>query len=1003
MQVLGTVICPVLVGRDDLLALADRRLSAGARGRGGLLFLAGEAGIGKTRLLGAIERRAATDGFTVARAAAFPRDLEVAGGVFLDLGRSLGRIGRLADAGAALDLRLAPLDPGATPSEDGDAHRRRRILVLDVADTLAELTAGGPVLLSLEDLHWADDLTLEILAAVARHAPELPLVVVGTYRSDELYPRIPMREWRSRLLAARLAEEARINRLDRAGTAAMTTLILGTGLPAPDDLVASIYHRSDGIPLHVEELLAVSRFVEELDATDRSTASAERRTQRAGPAPVPAADVVPETLDEAILRRAERLSPRALRAAEAGAVIGRSFDFDLLAAVMARPIDQLSAPITELERAFFVQPTTEGGQLDFRHALIRDALYAHVPVPTRRRLHGRVADATAGNPRFSPAFRSVHLEQAGRPGEAFETALEGGHRAAAVSAHREALELLQRALRNASADLAPGARAALMVALGDEAAATDANALADRSFEAAAAVYASAGMTREAAAIAPRHVAVRHLLGDDFQARTRRLSAAVESLEGLPDDDATRTVRAQLLAGLSAANMLDRRLEPAIAFGEAARGLAIQTAHTGTERDVAATVGSCLVFAGRMDEGWTLLERAVTEAREGGEEAAAARAYRMIGSSASVLVEYDRAERWLREGIEYAERVELWNHRHYMAAHLGHVGWATGDWDGGERLAAHALSDGRGGITTRITALHALGYVALGRGDFERAETILEEARELGEQMSELQRLSPALWGLAEAALLAGDPAGAIAWCERGEAASAQVTDAAYLYPFLVTGTRAQLASGDPAAAHAWIDRVANVVAGRAIPGTLPAVDHARGLLALARGSTGQARTALEAACAGWATRRRTWEGAWAKLDLATVHARANRQAESRRLAESVAETAATLGSSPLAAAAEQLRRRVRARAAVDPAWAPLTARELEVARLIADGHTNADIAAELGMAHRTATSHVEHILAKLGATRRTEVATWVTRTAASVGPVSGHRSPQLTLDDRRP
>jgi len=107
---------------------------------------------------------------------------------------------------------------------------------------------------------------------------------------------------------------------------------------------------------------------------------------------------------------------------------------------------------------------------------------------------------------------------------------------------------------------------------------------------------------------------------------------------------------------------------------------------------------------------------------------------------------------------------------------------------------------------------------------------------------------------------------------------------------------------------------------------------------------------------------------------------------ESRRLAESVAETAATLGSRPLAMAAEQLARRARARATVDPAWAPLTARELEVARLIADGRTNADIAAELGMAHRTATSHVEHILAKLGATRRAEVAAWVTRTAVGAG-----------------
>ena len=157
--------------------------------------------------------------------------------------------------------------------------------------------------------------------------------------------------------------------------------------------------------------------------------------------------------------------------------------------------------------------------------------------------------------------------------------------------------------------------------------------------------------------------------------------------------------------------------------------------------------------------------------------------------------EYDRAERWLVEGIEYAERVELDNHRHYMAAHLAHVRWATGDWASAQTLAQGALADG-GGLTTRITALHVLGYLALGRGEWDLARLVLNEARKHGEQMAELQRLSPALWGLAELALLTSDVDGAIDWCERGLAVSRAVADAAYLYPYLVTGTRALLRAG---------------------------------------------------------------------------------------------------------------------------------------------------------------------------------------------------------------
>jgi DNA-binding CsgD family transcriptional regulator len=299
-----------------------------------------------------------------------------------------------------------------------------------------------------------------------------------------------------------------------------------------------------------------------------------------------------------------------------------------------------------------------------------------------------------------------------------------------------------------------------------------------------------------------------------------------------------------------------------------------------------------------------------------------------------------------------------------------------------QSLAAHALADGRGGITTRITCLHVLGFVALGRGDWGSAEASLGEARRLGEQMGELQRLSPALWGLAEMARLRGDDAAAAALSQDALEASARVRDAAYLFPFLVTGCRALLGQGDPAGAERWVERIAAALRERGIPGTLPAIDHGRGLVLLANGATGQARAALGRAVAGWRERRRAWEGAWAGLDLARCALRANQLADAARLAVQARDEAIRIDSAPLRLAAEAVVGRSGRLGEPAELWAPLTAREFEVARHVAAGLTNREIGAELDVAPKTVGSHVEHILAKLGVGRRAEIAAWV----ASVG-----------------
>jgi len=946
----GVVQSPVLVGRDELLTLCGQRLAQAAAGAGRLLFVAGEAGIGKTRLLGALARRADAGGFAVVRAAAFPGDGQSLAGLLLDLASDLAAASdpALAGLGQSLSSRVREI-PAA-----GDAHHRRRLLVQDLADLLVTAQPGSPVLILLEDLHWADELSLDVLGHLAGRIAGKPVLVAGAYRSDELYPQLPMRELRTRLLAQRLAEEIRLPRLGLAQTATMTSATLGRPLPA--QMVAAIHERSDGIPLHVEELLAAA-------GEDILTSQPGTAVQAA---------VVPDTLGDAVLSRARRLSPLTRGVASAAAVIGRSFDFDLLTAVTDAGPDEVAAALRELQDAYFVLPGADAVSFDFRHALIRDTLYADTDLPTRRRLHERVA-RTAAEHGYRGAFVSAHFEQGQCAEAAYHHALAAAREAAAVSAHGEALELYRRAVRNAPGRLAPADRADLLAALGDEAAATDDNTAAAEAYRTAHELAAGAGDPRAAAALVPRMVAVAHLLGEGLDARAGALQAALDSLDGVAGADRER---AGLRAAMAAAYMLDRRLDEAIHYGERSRAESQRAGDEEATLNSAVTLGSVLVFAGRMDDGWRLLEDAITRARGAYLEAEAARGYRMIGSSGSVLVEYDRAGRWLTDGIGYAEQVELWNHRHYMAAHLAHVQWCTGHWEAAAQTAQHVLADGRGGITTWITAQYVLGYLAMGRGDWDAASRLLRDALAAGERMAELQRLSPPLWGLAEAARCQGDHGAALTLCERGFQASAAVTDAAYLFPYLLTGVRAHLAQGDAAAAEAWSDQVGAVLTARAIPGTLPAVGHARGLILLARGDVPAAHQALTAASESWQARRRFWEGAWARLDLAAAAARARRPGEAAQLIHQARTAAAAAGATTVAEAADRLGRSLAGERRPDP-WYPLSAREFEVAQLVAAGLTNRQIADQLVLAPKTISAHVTHILAKLGAARRAEIAAW--------------------------
>ena len=161
---LGSIRCPLLIGRDDLLDLVDRRLDDVAASHGQFLLLAGEAGIGKTRMLDAIRRRATGQGMAVAIGSVAPQDRDVPAASILDLARTMSRLTGFETTGASL---LSLVD-ATTPGLIG-----RRRMVMDAVDLLIE-SLPGPTMLGFEDLQWADDLSLEIIGELARRGPSGP-------------------------------------------------------------------------------------------------------------------------------------------------------------------------------------------------------------------------------------------------------------------------------------------------------------------------------------------------------------------------------------------------------------------------------------------------------------------------------------------------------------------------------------------------------------------------------------------------------------------------------------------------------------------------------------------------------------------------------------------------------------------------------------------------------------------------------------------------------------
>jgi len=950
MPRIGARLSPILIGRDDLLDLAERRLEEAAAGRRQFLLLAGEAGIGKSRLLGAIDTKATAAGFRTAGGFLAPQDRDVPAASLLDMARSMIR----SEPWQALGRKLLELADTSIAAP----HPQRRMLVLQAVDLIVG-AIDAPTMLAFDDLQWADDLSLEILTELARATRDRPLLLVGVYRTDELAPDALLRAWRARLLTQRVAEEARLAPLTREQTALMTTLILDTGLPAPRDVVAAVYERTDGVPLHIEELLGALGERERIDG---------RLIREAG---------VPDTLEDAILQRIRSLSPAAQLVARSGAVIGRCFVPEVLAGIMDVQPDSLHAPLRELLDEHVLEPPGLRGLYDFRHEVLRDVLYRSLPENERRRLHARAGEFGGDLEGASEIHASLHYERAGMTTQAFRSALQGARVASRLSSHREAFDLYRRAVDNLPSELPVGEQAEIFEAYAIEAAAVEETDLCEWAAKEARARFEAAGDAVAAATQLVTLIGMARRRARPVADRLTAIQAALEEIAKLPQGIRTSSALAGMQIEHAYASLESLDLDTARAAMESGREASRQANDDEALLWLASLDGMVEVLDGRVEEGLNHIAAVAREARDRGFEDGGVTAYRDGAVMAARVMDYPRAAHFIDEGLRYADAIDQSHCAHVMAATSALVAWAEGHWDAAAALGEHALAD-RGCERAAVMARWAIGYTALARGDQAPAVEHLGAAEAFAETLSAPDFVLAAGWGLAERDLLAGDHEQAIVRTGKALELATESGERARFEPVVVTGVRARIAAGRPADAQHWFADAAALLEGR---DRSAALDHAAGLLALAAGSLAAARASLERAVRGWDSRGRLWEAMWARLDLAGCMLRLARGAEGSRLIADVRATAERLESPPVLARVEELERLNRRHAAEEPAWHPLTVREYEVARLIAGGLTNGEIAMELSVSPRTVSAHVEHVLAKLGAGRRTEIASWVATT----------------------
>ena len=916
------------ISREAELARLREVLADAAEGRPRTVVIGGDAGIGKTRLLR--ELLAGTDA-------------RVLSGGCVDITADSLPYAPFAEALRGLADELEPHDAeGAPLSATAQARMYERLLGL-----LRRLGDETPVVLAIEDLHWADRSTRDLLRFLAANLRGERLALLATYRADDLHRGHPLRPLLAELERAGAAERLHLRPFTRTEVAEQIEALVGEP-PAPT-FVAEVFERAEGNAFCVEQLVATAR-----DGSGRR---------------------LPILLEDVLHARFERLSPPAQRLLGVVAAGGPRVREALVAAVCGladgERDESLRAAVDHRILA------VEGDTYVFRHALLREAAYAELLPGERHRLHAAYGGALTDRPELADgalhAELARHWHAAGELRPALATsvaaaaAAERSHGFAEAAAHySRALEVWDRV------DDAADAAGTDFVTLLRRAA--EANSLAGESARAAALIRAA--LEQIDAAAAPGTAGALHeRLGrylwaaGDSEAATGAYEQAVRLVPAQPPSRA----RARVLAAWGQAQMLLARYDESRASCEEAIAIARSVGARAEEGHALNTLGVDLACLGDPDTAVGHLAAARAIAEEVGDLDDLARAYLNLAEILVVpLDRVDEAVQVARDGIALCREVGLdGDYGVSLRAVAAGALFEIGRWDEAEALVAEASE--RGPIECAAIDHHLAGAkIALGRGALDAADRHIAAVAELMTNTRDPQYTGPLAARGAELALCRRAPRAALAAVEHGLEG---IDDHWFAAPLVWLGVRAAADLGDTAAGERLLARETEATS--PVLAAYAASSAAEATRLRGRGDP----EAFAAAAEAWERTLRPLPSAYCRFREAEALLERRRRragAQSLTLAFALADG---LRAAPLLEEIELLARRGRIELApaprVDAPAAPsgLTARELEVLELVARGLTNRDVGRALFVTEKTASAHVSSILSKLSVRSRVEAA----------------------------
>ena len=963
------IVCPSSIGRKPQLDALLERLDAAIAGSGRMILLGGDAGVGKSRLVRDLKQEASNRQIRIIEGRCTSTESSVPYGPLMNALRfriAKGEGQAVAEILGPLRAVLAPIFPQLEPnagetSEPSPERERERPFELIFA-VLERLAAEEPMLLVLEDVHWADQTSLELLHHLAHRAPSHAMLVLATYRSDELHSAHPLRRLLGSLARDRVGEDIRVRPLDRDETAEMLRCMLGMEPDAA--FAAAIWRRSEGNPFFVEELLSVLATSGALEPNAEAAAILER-------APLPS------TVSEAVLERVNALEPRAVETLSVAAVIGRSFDFEDLRGVLGMSELELLEVLEQLvARQLLREDRIERkDSYSFPHALMQEAVYESLISRRRRLLHRRVAlvlEKRVGRTPSRLDELAFHFRIGGDHEKAWYYARLAGDEAVRLRAWDDAASHYDNALASLEEMADESERAAdLLERLAGVAWRRSQSAAGRQYTEEALRIRRALGHNEETARLL-RRIASLRIEDGDTEGAGEALDEALKLLGNASQSTQLSAIYDDL-GKLSLARGEMDRAERLLTHG---LSLASQDAQSAEEVPALVSLGELSILGGDVSAGVSRLDLALALLREG--RLPFERLARVYAEGVRVLIlaqEYQRALAWADAAIALCMKQGIVGFDALFRAMRAVILTITSGEEDTLAEARSAVEELRRTERSELRdALRMLAYVHRARGEMMEARAAYEEAATLGDRGRPV--------GLALVALAEGrnEEAAEILAAAVEAVPPSQPLVARQLLPHLV---EALVAVGRIKEAERFVEKTPQLQDPWA---GVAQLHHGVGLLRLAQGKTGEAKSELSQAADAWDKTGNRLESRRARVALLEAMLSGDDPSEGLALGRQLLEE---LGRPLLPRERESVRRILR-RAGVRTRPArqrderaeksPLTSREEAVLREVAQGRTNREIAEALGIAEKTVSVHVSHILAKLGCRTRTQAARFITQ-----------------------